>query len=114
VSLRSLCSEPVTLLARVDAGVEDEYGSPTYTDTPTPTFAYFEAPLRQQYEDTTATEQEASEVRVYVAPDVTPTGYDALQRADGRTYDIIGPPAEAMRGWPPVLQHYEIRARLVV
>jgi hypothetical protein len=111
--LRSICSEPITLLARADAQQEDEYGSPTYTDAPTPTLAYFEAMLRQQFEDSVATEQESSEVRVYLAPDVAPTGYDALQRADGRVYEILGPPGEAMRGWPPQLQHYEIRARCV-
>jgi hypothetical protein len=114
VSLRSLCSEPVTLLQRLDAGAEDEYGSPTYADDRVATFAYIEPPIRQQFEDTASMEQASSEVRIYLAPDVAPTAYDAIERADGRVYEIVGPPGEQMRGWPPLLQHYEVRARVVV
>jgi hypothetical protein len=107
-----VCSEPVDLLVRTSSG-EDEYGDETVTETPTGTLAYIDALLRQQFEDTVSTTQETSDVRVYLAPDVTPSGYDALRRADGRVYEFLGPPVEAMRGWPPQLQHYELRARLV-
>lgn len=113
MSVRSLCSEPVELLVRTPSG-EDEYGDVTSDEAPVPTMAYIDAPLRQQFEDTTNTDQQTNDVRVYVAPDVNPTGYDAIRRADGRVFEIIGPPFEAMRGWPPQLQHYEMRARQVV
>lgn len=113
MSLRTLCSEPVDLLVRVPAGT-DEYGDVTSDDEVVPTKAYIDAPPRQQYEDTSSTDQQTADVRVYLAPDVSPTGYDAIRRADGRVFEFIGPPVESMRGWPPTLQHYEFRARRVV
>lgn len=108
----SLISEPVTLVQRTDAGDTDDYGDVVLTDNEILTRAYVE-PFRAM-EDTTLANQQADTVRVFLAPDVDPTGYDAVRRENGALYEFNGPPGPVRRAWPPRLDHYEALARQVV
>jgi hypothetical protein len=108
----SLISEPVTLVQRVDQGDSDDYGDVVLADNPIDTHAFVE-PFRAM-EDTANTNQQANTVRMFLAADVDPTGYDAVRREDGSLYEIQGTPGAVRRAWPPRLDHYELLARQVV
>jgi hypothetical protein len=113
MSVESMLGEEVTLFQRAFDGGGDEYGDPTSASTSVVTHAAMQPMGRfGALEDTNLTDQQSELLQVVLAPDVDPTGYDALQRADGTVYEIVGPPGQVRRPLTG-LHHWELHAKAV-
>jgi hypothetical protein len=91
MTLRSLLTEPVSVLPALEDATPDRYGNhPKTWGTALPYRGRIE-PYDSE-EQTTDEDRQIADFRLFLPPDAIISGSDRVTDADGLLYEVIGPP----------------------
>jgi hypothetical protein len=109
VSLATLLTEPLSVLAASD-GTVDEYGD-TSTTFSAGTSYLGRLEQRSAQEVTDGRDTMVSDWVLYLQPDATVAGRDRVVDMYGRTFEVVGPPI--MQRSPRAAHHLQVNLRHV-
>lgn len=105
---------PVTLISRVDDGLEDEWGSPVATEKATEALCYYRQLETDDQDDGAEGAPTSETIEVFLEPTTDPGPYDAVRLDVGRgveQFEVVGQPAAELNARTAKANHLRMKVK---